>query len=127
MKKLFTYLIIALFSVVAVIAAQRTSYVDNYYSGHSLYNISNITANRTDTVLWWTNISQWPSKCVGNSAVTALNDTVTCTDAWVDTTGDTLDGKFNVTGNVTLGTSDIILIYGTIMKQTSSPAVAGTQ
>ncbi len=42
-KKLYAYLLIALFLIVSVMAVTRNSYVDNQYSKHSLSNISNIT------------------------------------------------------------------------------------
>lgn len=49
----------------------------------------------------WTFLQNYPSVCPGSSAITQLNDSVTCSDLWVDVAGDTMTGNLNVTGNVT--------------------------
>lgn len=63
-------------------------------SGELLNNVS--ASNMT-----WTGLYNYPVACPGSSAITQLNDTITCQDLWVNINGD------NMTGNLGLGGSDI--------------------
>ncbi len=50
----------------------------------------------------WTSLQNYPVACPGSGAITALNDSVTCSDLWVDVAGDTM------TGNLTFSGSEIL-------------------
>jgi len=49
----------------------------------------------------WINLRNYPAACPGSSAITQLNDSVTCSDLWVDVAGDAMSGNLDVTGNLT--------------------------
>ena len=55
----------------------------------------------------YTKLKNYPVACPGSSAITQLDDSVTCSDLWVDVAGDVMtgglniSGDLNVTGNVT--------------------------
>ena len=50
----------------------------------------------------WTNLSGYPVACSTYSAITGLNDSVTCTDSWVNIDGDTMTGDLNISGSLNL-------------------------
>jgi len=66
-----------------------------------------ITADEFQGNLNWTYLQNYPDSCPAGYAVTQINDTLTCSDYWVDVTGDTMTGDLviqahlNVTENVT--------------------------
>ena len=61
----------------------------NYFSGSFIGDIDSMN---------WTKLKNYPTACPGSSAITALNDSVTCSDLWVDEGGDTITGNLNLTG-----------------------------
>lgn len=44
----------------------------------------------------------YPAACPANSAVTQLDDSVTCSDYWIDETGDVMTGNLTVDGNLSV-------------------------
>ncbi len=79
-------------------AESKDSYVSQKYaqvdtSGNIAFS-GDITGN-----LDWTNLQNYPVACPSGSAVTQLDDTITCTDSWVDVSGDTMSGTLNMNSN----------------------------
>lgn len=70
----------------------------NYYN---LSNIANLSADYLSGNIQWNNTYDYPVACPGSSAITALNDSVTCSDLWVDMAGDNMTGNLNSTANIT--------------------------
>lgn len=105
MKK---YLILsAIFLGLVLVGA--VSYVEPFTNNVDVndYNISNadwISANyfngtltgESEADMNWTFNQNYPAACPGSSAITKLNDSVTCSDLWVDVAGDTMTGDFAV-------------------------------
>jgi len=58
----------------------------------------------------WTDNQNYPAACPSGSAITQLNDSVTCTDSWVDIDGDTMTGNLTISeltnGSVVFITND---------------------
>ena len=50
----------------------------------------------------WTKLQNYPAACPGGSAITGLNDSVTCSDLWVDVAGDNMTGDLNIDGNLNI-------------------------
>ncbi len=75
--------------------------------GYDITNLGNVTANNfigsfvgsVDSVNW-TKLKNYPVACPGSGAITLLNDSVTCSDLWVDAAGDTMTGPLNITANL---------------------------
>src|SRR4030042_985190 len=68
----------------------------------------------------WTQLQNYPSACPSYSSVTALNDTVTCTDSWLNNDGEVSTGAYqfqslnttnslNVQGNITVNSTTMIM------------------
>lgn len=56
-----------------------------------------------NATLDWDKLQNYPSACPGSSAVTQLNDSVVCSDLWVDSAGgDTITGNLTMTGNLSI-------------------------
>ena len=106
MKK---YLILsAIFLGLVLVGA--VSYVEPFTNNVDVndYNISNadwISANyfngtltgESEADMNWTFLKNYPTACPGSSAITALNDSVTCSDLWVDVAGDNMTGQLRIT------------------------------
>ena len=125
-KKLIFSLLGIIFLLTFVIAV---SYPEPFNSNvdANQYNISNadwvsanvlngttITGTFTGEVtgtMNWTKLQNYPAACPGSGAITLLNDSVTCSDLWVDVAGDTMTGALhisnvlNITGNFTINNS----------------------
>jgi len=52
-----------------------------------------------DTDVNWTKLQNYPAACPGSGAITQLNDSVTCSDLWLDTAGDMLTGNLDAGQN----------------------------
>lgn len=48
----------------------------------------------------WTVLQNYPVACPGSSAVTTLDDSVTCSDLWVNSAGDNMTGSLNTTSYI---------------------------
>ena len=57
----------------------------------------------------WTYLQNYPAACPAGSAITQLDDTITCTDGWVDIDGDTMTGNLEVNANFTVNTDDLFI------------------
>lgn len=93
MKKIFIFLVsILLLSFVVADLVLESWGADVDAGGYSLYDVNNITANNIigtiSGAIDWTNLQNYPTACPGSSAITQLDDSVTCSDLWVDITGD---------------------------------------
>ena len=65
----------------------------------------------TPTTINWSIIdsSSFPSACPGYSAITQINESIICSDYWIDSVGDSLlTGNLNITGNLTAYDLNII-------------------
>jgi len=84
--------------------------------GHNLTDmgwISAYTLNGTNIIgtftgsaegdMNWTFLKNYPVACPGSSAVTAINDSVTCSDLWLNIAGDEI-----MTGNITFTNAGIL-------------------
>ncbi len=75
-------------------------------SGLSLYEeamvwrISN--GSTLDFPATWTNLQDYPTTCPGSSAITQLNDSVTCSDLWGNVEGDVFTGDIIINGSAFL-------------------------
>ena len=73
-------------------------------SGLLLYEEAVVWKLSSDAVLngtlYWSKLKDYPAACPGSGAITALNDSVTCSDLWVDEAGDTMTGNLNITGDL---------------------------
>lgn len=83
-----------------VVGATSKIYINVDHRDNNVYNVSNLTASRTDTNIYWQNLSNYPDKCPSSSAVTGINDSITCTDSWLDAAGDTATGDMNFTTQI---------------------------
>jgi len=68
-----------------------------------------LTANSISSQLEWVNLTNYPVACPAGSAITQLGDSVTCTDSWVNTDGDTITGEINITGKLNMSGTPMIL------------------
>ena len=80
---------------------------------HSRYDIlnatdittTNITGTNNSVPTDWVMLKTYPAACP-SGAITTLGDTVTCTDSWVDVTGDDMTGDLNFSyANITNATN----------------------
>ena len=117
MKKKLLIGLITLISLMALVSA--TIYTEPWNSDQdggnktlsNMFNVSsqyfygsfigNIFGNISGNVAW-SNLTDYPSACPGSSAITTLGDSVTCSDLWVDVSGD------KMTGNLTFSNSGIL-------------------
>ena len=74
-----------------------SEYWDDLDSPTSITGLSTSNINSLN----WTVLQNYPDACP-SGAITTLGDTVTCTDGWVDITGDSMSGNltFNPTKSV---------------------------
>lgn len=73
------------------------NFTDQNASDHTSFETDNLSGNLT-----WTDLYGYPAACPANSAITQLDDSVTCTDSWLDSTGNEIvSNEVNFTGNVT--------------------------
>lgn len=106
--------IILVITLVTAIVYQEPWSADVDAGNNSINNVNNITANifnggtfigsfvgDLDSINW-TKLKNYPVACPGSGAITQLNDSVTCSDLWVDVAGDTM------TGNLTFSNSGIL-------------------
>jgi len=82
----------------AVGFAVSNVYTDYNFNNHSIMNLTNVNSTFLSGNLSWSNLTNYPTACPTNSAVTALGDSATCTDSWVDSTGANMTGNLNATG-----------------------------
>ena len=69
----------------------------------------------------WSNLTDYPVACPGSSAVTTLNDSVYCSDLWVDVAGDVMTGSLNISGDLNItGNFTGNQIYGEMWMQNES-------
>ena len=80
-----------------------------HITGAGDINATNVNGNQS-----WEHQS-YPAACSANYAITALGDSTTCTDSWVDASGDSM------TGNLAMGNNNI-----TGVNELSSTLVATT-
>ena len=50
----------------------------------------------------WTGLQSYPAACPSGSAITQLDDTVTCTDGWVDINGDTMTSTLAIANDTNI-------------------------
>lgn len=100
----------------AVVINSSTSVTSNYWQCYNGTAYLNVTASQSgaklyeEAMVWkisngstldfpatWTNLQDYPVACP-SGAITALNDSVTCSDLWVDVVGDTLTGNLTING-----------------------------
>ena len=62
-------------------------------------NFTTLLAGTISGALNWTDLNEYPVACPGGYAITQLNDSVTCSDYWVDVAGDTMTGDLNMSFN----------------------------
>jgi len=75
----------------------NSSFIDQNTSDHTSFVADNLSGNIT-----WTDNYGYPAACPSGSAITQLDDSVTCTDSWLDSTGNEIvSNEVNFTGNVT--------------------------
>lgn len=74
-------------------------------------------------LMTWTGLYGYPSACPAGSAVTQVDDVITCTDSWVNIDGDNMTGDLDVTGNVT---ADNVFILADIYLHTDTVEAIGT-
>jgi len=121
MKKVY-FIPLALLAIFLVLTLVTATFYPEPFTGNldiNDYNITNanyIIANYFDGIFTgnvtgevtgamnWTKLQNYPVACAGSSAVTTLDDSVTCSDLWVDEAGDTM------TGNLTFSNSGILNI-----------------
>ena len=76
----------------------------------------------------WTNLTDYPVACPTGSAVTQLNDSITCTDYWVYRGGDTMTGNLgiNMTPVYELDVNGTIRAYNNIIVGNNTGAAGFT-
>ena len=75
------------------------------HSRYDILNATNITGSNNSVPTDWVMLKTYPVACV-SGAITELGDTVTCTDSWVDATGDDMTGDLNFSyANITNATN----------------------
>ena len=129
-KKLIIIIVTILLIVIGLCSAVTFSPQGNI-DLKNLYNITNwanliitgnIEGNGTENISGFNNISgtyldgnstwehqSYPAACSANYAVTALGDSVTCTDSWVNIEGDDMTGNLGINGMVDI--EDIATIH----------------
>lgn len=83
----------------------------------------NVISTGVATALNWTGIENYPSACPAGSAVTQVDDIITCTDSWVNIDGDNMTGDLDVAGDIT---SDNVFILADIYLHTNVVQAIGT-
>ena len=111
MKRKFLLGIIAAIALMTFVSA--AIYVEPWNTdvnagGYDISNVGNITANNflgnLSGNLDWDNLENFPVACPGSSAITQLDDSVTCSDLWFN-----LAGNETITGNMTFSNEAGIL------------------
>ena len=110
MKKTFVLMTVLLIALVGAAIYQEPWIQNQLGDLHNLTNMGWISAdvlNGTTITgtftgeatgsMNWTKLKNYPAACPGSSAITLLNDSVTCSDLWVDAAGDTMTGNLNMT------------------------------
>ena len=113
MKKIFVFgfLFLLIFSVSAAIYTEPWN-VNQRGGNHNLTEMDWISANNLNGTniigtftgdvegdMNWTFLKNYPTACPGSSAITALNDSVTCSDLWFNIAGnETITGDMNFSG-----------------------------
>jgi len=113
MKKIFILGIVFFIALVSAAIYQEPWIQNQLGDQHNLTDMDWISANTLNGTtitgtftgevtgsMNWTKLKNYPSACPGSSAITLLNDSVTCSDLWVDTAGDNMTGNLNVTGDI---------------------------
>jgi len=72
----------------------------------------------------WTQLKNYPVACPASGAITLLNDSVTCSDLWVDVAGDTMTGNLN-TLNVTVSGAGLFKLLTNTTLMTCNEVNAG--
>ena len=110
MKKIFIVLgVLCLITLVSAAIYQEPWIQNQLGDQHNLSDMDYITANffsgnitNTSSNIDWNVLQNYPAACPGSGAITILNDSVTCSDLWVDVAGDTMSGNLNITANLTV-------------------------
>lgn len=121
----------------AVVINSSTSVESNYWQCYNGTAYLNVTASQSgskiyeEAMVWkisngstldfpatWTNLQDYPAACPAG-AITALNDSVTCTDAWVDVAGDTM------TGDLIINSSSLLILKTNVSAMTCNETYAG--
>ncbi len=103
MKKIIIALVII--GLIGLVIAFEGQGIYNNLIVHGKLNVTegiytpNVTADDLRGNLPWNNLTNYPVACPGSSAITNLDDSVTCTDAWVDAAGDNMTGNLSMEGN----------------------------
>ena len=105
-RKVF-YLFLGLILVCGVYVIATNLYTDQNLFGHQIYNAT----------IGWTNLTGYPVACPSGSAITQLDDSVTCT-AYNDVTtfnatGATIDTLYSDSINTTLTYVDFLCLEPT--------------
>lgn len=114
MKKIFIFIVMMLVASVSAAIYQEPWIQNQLGDQHNLTDMNYISAEVINGTyvngtyigeVNWTKLTNYPSACPGSSAITGLNDSVTCSDLWVDVAGDTMTGNLNTgTNNITNAT-----------------------
>lgn len=90
-----------------------------------IYLNGTLVSTNVNSILNWTGLQNYPSPCPDGSAVTTLNDSVTCT-SFLLSSGGNISGDVDISGNITANN-----IYGfiTYYNETTAgyPVVINTQ
>jgi len=112
-------IILCILLLAVLVVSTNYEYKYNPYSGERDRTITsnqsdwNLTVSSIQGNLSWTNLTDYPASCPAYSAITQLDDAVTCTDSWVNSAGDNMTGDLNINGNLNV-TNNITgnFIYG---------------
>lgn len=105
MKKIFAFGILLLIAFASAAIYQEPWIQNQLGDQHNLSDMDYISANFFNGTLTgevtgsmnWTKLQNFPAACPGSSAITQLNGSVTCSDLWVDVSGDVMTGNLNLT------------------------------
>jgi len=105
MKKTFAFGILLLIAFASAAIYQEPWSQNQLGDQHNLSDMDYISANFFNGTLTgevtgsmnWTKLQNFPAACPGSSAITQLNGSVTCSDLWLDISGnETMTGNFNM-------------------------------
>jgi len=123
LTRLLGYFAFLLFLASLVVAATSKVYVNYDFNGNDIFNVTNVNATNLRGNLAWVNLTNYPAACSSGYAISQLNDSVTCTDAWVNVAGDTMTGELRLNNSrVNISSHNIaVALYGLVND--SRPAI----
>jgi len=120
-------ILVLLILSLSLVTASTYDYKYNPYSGKQDRSLA-LNQSGTNFTMDWTGLTNYPVACPTYSAITQLDDSITCTDSWIHRDGDTMTGNLGIkmTPNYELDINGTIRAYSNLIVGNNTGAAGFT-